>query len=183
MRGFPEPPAPANIWPSSARGSTAIMASAGTICAQDIIAEIGTNMTVFPTASHLVSWARWSLQVKQSAGKTQRQERNRPRQPLPVRRRRRSLDQRRPHPVVPRRQVPAADQAHAEKEGPGRQLHAHQRPRPARRTLTPPTPTLAPTTTNSACTRVSRPATTSEASKASATKSPSRHSALTPPNP
>src|ERR1022692_1118290 len=41
----------------------------GTICAQDIIAEIGTDMTVFPTASHLVSWAKWSPQVKQSAGK------------------------------------------------------------------------------------------------------------------
>jgi len=41
----------------------------GAICAQDIIAEIGADMTVFPTASHLVSWARWSPQVKQSAGK------------------------------------------------------------------------------------------------------------------
>ena len=41
----------------------------GTICAQDIIAEIGADMTVFPTAAHLVSWARWSPQVKQSAGK------------------------------------------------------------------------------------------------------------------
>ena len=41
----------------------------GTICAQDIIAEIGTDMSVFPTASHLVSWARWSPQVRQSAGK------------------------------------------------------------------------------------------------------------------
>ena len=41
----------------------------GAICAQDIIAEIGANMTVFPTASHLVSWARWSPQVKQSAGR------------------------------------------------------------------------------------------------------------------
>jgi transposase len=41
----------------------------GAICAQDIIAEIGTDMTLFPTASHLVSWARWSPQVKQSAGK------------------------------------------------------------------------------------------------------------------
>jgi transposase len=40
-----------------------------TIGAQDIIAEIGTDMTVFPTPSHLVSWARWSPQVKQSAGK------------------------------------------------------------------------------------------------------------------
>ena len=41
----------------------------GTICAQDVIAEIGADMTVFPTAGHLVSWARWSPQVKQSAGK------------------------------------------------------------------------------------------------------------------
>ena len=39
------------------------------ICAQDIIAEIGTDMTVFPTAAHLVSWAKWSPQVRQSAGK------------------------------------------------------------------------------------------------------------------
>jgi len=41
----------------------------GTVCAQDLIAEIGVDMTVFPTASHLVSWAKWSPQVRQSAGK------------------------------------------------------------------------------------------------------------------
>jgi transposase len=41
----------------------------GTIGAQDIIAETGVDMTVFPTAGHLVSWAKWSPQVKQSAGK------------------------------------------------------------------------------------------------------------------
>jgi transposase len=41
----------------------------GIICAQDIIAEIGTDMTVFPTAAHLVSWAKWSPRVRQSAGK------------------------------------------------------------------------------------------------------------------
>jgi transposase len=41
----------------------------GPVCAQDIIAEIGADMTVFPTAAHLVSWARWSPQVRQSAGK------------------------------------------------------------------------------------------------------------------
>lgn len=41
----------------------------GIICAQDIIAETGVDMTVFPTASHLVSRARWSPQVRQSAGK------------------------------------------------------------------------------------------------------------------
>jgi transposase len=42
----------------------------GMIYAQDIIAEIRVDMTVFPTASHLVSWAKWSPQVRQSAGKT-----------------------------------------------------------------------------------------------------------------
>jgi transposase len=41
----------------------------GQVCAQDIIAEIGVDMTVFPTASHLVSWAKWSPQVRESAGK------------------------------------------------------------------------------------------------------------------
>jgi transposase len=41
----------------------------GRISAQDVIAEIGTDMTVFPTAAHLVSWARWCPQVRQSSGK------------------------------------------------------------------------------------------------------------------
>jgi transposase len=41
----------------------------GPVCAQDIIAETGVDMTAFPTASHLVSWAKWSPQVKQPAGK------------------------------------------------------------------------------------------------------------------
>jgi transposase len=41
----------------------------GTISAQDVIAEIGADMTVFPTAAHLVSWARWCPQVAQSGGK------------------------------------------------------------------------------------------------------------------
>src|SRR5258707_96124 len=41
----------------------------GQVGAQDVIAETGTDMTVFPTAAHLVSWAKWSPQVKQSAGK------------------------------------------------------------------------------------------------------------------
>jgi transposase len=41
----------------------------GVITAQDIIAEIGVDMTVFPTAGHLASWARQAPQVSESAGK------------------------------------------------------------------------------------------------------------------
>lgn len=41
----------------------------GVITAQDIIAETGADMTVFPTAGHLASWARQAPQVSESAGK------------------------------------------------------------------------------------------------------------------
>jgi transposase len=41
----------------------------GVITAQDIIAETGTDMNVFPTAGHLCSWARRCPQVTSSAGK------------------------------------------------------------------------------------------------------------------
>jgi transposase len=37
--------------------------------AQDLIAEIGTDMSVFPTAGHLASWARVAPGVRESAGK------------------------------------------------------------------------------------------------------------------
>src|SRR5260370_10113751 len=44
----------------------------GMICAQDIIAEIGTDMTVFPTAPHLVSRAKWSPHIPQPPRKRKR---------------------------------------------------------------------------------------------------------------
>jgi len=37
--------------------------------AEDIIAEIGVNMGAFPTAPHLVSWARYCPQIRESAGR------------------------------------------------------------------------------------------------------------------
>ena len=37
--------------------------------AQEIIAEIGVDMTRFPTAGHLVSWAKFAPRARQSAGK------------------------------------------------------------------------------------------------------------------
>jgi transposase len=41
----------------------------GIITAQDIIAETGVDMAVFPTAGHLASWARQAPRVRESAGK------------------------------------------------------------------------------------------------------------------
>jgi transposase len=41
----------------------------GVTTAQDLIAEIGTGMSVFPTAGHLASWARQTPRVTESAGK------------------------------------------------------------------------------------------------------------------
>jgi transposase len=41
----------------------------GVTTAQDLIAEIGTGMSVFPTAGHLASWARQAPRVAESAGK------------------------------------------------------------------------------------------------------------------
>jgi hypothetical protein len=42
----------------------------GTTGAQEIIAEIGVEMARFPTAGHLVSWAKFAPQARQSAGKS-----------------------------------------------------------------------------------------------------------------
>lgn len=42
----------------------------GPVCAQELIAELGVDMAVFPTHAHLVAWARFAPQANTSAGKT-----------------------------------------------------------------------------------------------------------------
>jgi len=41
----------------------------GQLAAQLLIAELGVDMTRFPTAGQLVSWAKFAPGVKESAGK------------------------------------------------------------------------------------------------------------------
>ena len=41
----------------------------GVRTAQDLIGEIGVDMTAFPTAGHLCSWARLAPRVRESAGR------------------------------------------------------------------------------------------------------------------
>ena len=41
----------------------------GPVCARELIAEIGVDMTRFPTAAHLVSWAKFCPIAHQSAGR------------------------------------------------------------------------------------------------------------------
>jgi transposase len=42
----------------------------GATGAQELIAEIGADMTRFPTAGHLVSWAKYAPRARQPAGKS-----------------------------------------------------------------------------------------------------------------
>ena len=42
----------------------------GVTTAQEILAEIGTDMTRFPTPGHLVSWAKFAPKARQSAGRS-----------------------------------------------------------------------------------------------------------------
>jgi len=42
----------------------------GVTGAQEMIAEFGGDMTRFPTAGHLVSWAKYAPKARQSAGKS-----------------------------------------------------------------------------------------------------------------
>ena len=44
------------------------VAGIGRTNAEELIAEIGLDMSVFPTSAHLVSWAKYCPQPKQSAG-------------------------------------------------------------------------------------------------------------------
>ena len=89
------------------------------ITAQDIIGEIGTDMTVFPTAGHLASWARWAPRVTQSGGKRKGKNATGQGNPYFGAACGEAAISARAHPVFPRRPPPAAVQADAQEESPG----------------------------------------------------------------
>jgi len=97
--------------------------------AQVIIAEIGLDMTRFPTAGRLVSWAMPPHHPvrRQRAARQDRQG-----QPLPQGRPGRRGRSRRQDHHLPRPAIPAAGQAPRQAQGPGR-----GRPHPARHHLAP----------------------------------------------
>jgi transposase len=99
--------------------------------AQDLIAEIGVDMSVFATSGHLVSWAKFCPQVKESAGKRKgRNARGKGNRYVAAVLGEASVSAG-AYPDPPRRPLPAASQTSRHPQGPGgrRQHGPHDRPR------------------------------------------------------
>jgi transposase len=123
----------------------------GPTAAAIIIAEIGLDMSRFPTPAHLTSWAKFAPGINSSAGKTKRQRLHRPREPLPRPRPGRGRGRRRPNRHLPRRPLPThrSPTRQEQSDRRGRPLPAGDHlapprrsrgpvPRPRRRPLRPP---------------------------------------------
>ena len=107
--------------------------------AHAILAETGLDMTRFPTAGHLVSWAKSAPLVKESAGKEERQELHRPRQPLPGPDPGQRRSGRRQNRHLPRRALPAhrPPPRRQESQRRHRQIHPRDHLAPALRPRSP----------------------------------------------
>jgi transposase len=105
-----------------------------------ILAEIGIDMGRFPTAGHLVSWAKFAPGVKESVRReAERQEHHRARQFLPGAGARQRRRLRRPDRHLPWRAVPAHRTPAWQKESRGRHrpVHSGHHLAPARRPRRP----------------------------------------------
>ena len=130
----------------------------GVTAAAVIIAEIGVDMTRFPTPAHLASWARFAPGVKESAGRKKGNGATGHGNRYLARVLGEAAVGRRPHRHLPRRTLPAHRPTPRQEEGHrrGRPLHPGHRLAPARPTPTPASTTSAPTTTTPASTPTAR---------------------------
>ena len=151
----------------------------GVTTAQDLIAETGLDMSVFPTAGHLASWARQTPRVTESAGKGR--ERTPPAAATPTS----AAPSARPQSAsagprafsAPSTGVCALTCPRRKPRSPSCGPSSSS-PMPSCPTPQPTTRTSAPTTTSEGQTSAAEPVTTPGPWNASATKSPS--SPLTP---
>ena len=152
----------------------------GVTTAQDLIAEIGVDMSVFPTAGHLASWARQTPRVTESAGKRKGKNATGRGNPYIGGALGEACGQRRPDPDLPRRQVPAPEAPTCRRRKPRSRScgPSSSSPTPSCPTPKPNTRTSAPATTSGERTPAAAPAATPAPWNASATRSPSR-----PPTP
>jgi hypothetical protein len=100
--------------------------------AQELIAEIGTDMARFPTAGHLVSWAKYAPRAPAVSGQEQTRY-HRQGQPVDRRHPRRGRHRRRPDQDLPRLPLPPPHPPPRQtaRPGRGRQLHPGHRLAPA----------------------------------------------------
>ena len=126
----------------------------GPTAAAVIIAEIGVDMTRFPTAAHLCLVGEVRPRDQGVRRPEEGQRGHRARQPLPGPGARRGRRQRRPDRHLPRRALPADRPPPRQEEGHrrGRPIHPGDHLAPARPTPTPGSTTSAPTTTTPAST-------------------------------
>jgi transposase len=89
----------------------------GRTAAHVVIAEIGVDMTRFPTAAHLCAWARFAPRDQGIGGQKHRPRCHRARQPLPGPCPRRGGRGRREDRHLPRRALPAHRPAPGQEEG------------------------------------------------------------------